>query len=305
MRLPRILITGKNGQVGYELSHLLGSWGELVALDRSQLDLTNRQSLVETVRSVKPNIIINAAAYTAVDKAESEPDLAYAINATAPGVLAEEAKRLKALVIHYSTDYVFDGSKSQPYVEEDKPNPLNTYGHSKLQGEQAIQAVGGMHIILRTSWVYGARGKNFLLTMLRLAKEKKELRIVADQIGAPTWCRTIAQTTAKILSSVISSEFSTQDPGAGVQGSALTGIYHLTSAGQTSWHGFASRILQQARSTVPVIPITTDQYPLPAQRPKNSLLDHTKLECTWNLVLPSWEKDLKACLAELDLELKK
>ena len=224
---PRILLTGKNGQVGWELQRTLAPLGEVVVLDRRQLDLSDPDQIRERVREISPDLIVNAAAYTAVDRAEAEPEPAMAVNGTAPGLLAEEAKRIGAAIIHYSTDYVFDGAKTTPYTEEDAPNPLNVYGRTKLAGEQAVQAAGVPHLILRTSWVYGMRGKNFLLTILRLAREREELKIVDDQIGAPTWSRTIAEATAQILTS-----------GAWPV-SGASGIYHLTASGSTSWYGFA------------------------------------------------------------------
>ena len=195
----KILLTGKNGQVGWELERSLQPLGQVIAFDRSGLDLASPDSIRAVIREVKPELIVNPAAYTAVDKAESEPDLAMAVNGVAPGIIAEEAKRLGAALIHYSTDYVFDGTKAEPYTEDDVPKPINVYGKTKLAGEQAVQAIGVPHLIFRTSWVYGMRGKNFLLTILRMAKEKDELRIVDDQFGAPTWSRMIAETTAQVL----------------------------------------------------------------------------------------------------------
>jgi len=258
------------------------------------MDLADPDSIRRTVREHKPNLIVNAAAYTAVDKAEEEPDLAMAINGAAPGILAEEAKRLGAVMIHYSTDYVFDGTKHEPYTEEDVPNPLNVYGKTKLAGERAIQAVGAPYLIIRTSWVYGMRGKNFLLTILRLAREREELRIVSDQIGAPTWCRMIseasAQIVAQIFSRVVPLPHSFND---------ISGIYHLTAAGQTSWYGFAKAILSHYRSSVAslphLMPIATVEYPTPAIRPKNSVLSGDKLNHKFGLSMPHWESSLKFC----------
>lgn len=291
----RILVTGRNGQVGWELLRTLAPLGEVVAPARAQLDLASPDSIVAALRDIRPGLIVNAAAYTAVDKAESEPDLAMAINGTAPGILAEEGGRLGAALIHYSTDYVFDGAAARPYTEQDEANPLNVYGRTKLAGERAVAAAGAPHLILRTSWVYGARGRNFLLTMLKLAQERDELKIVADQTGAPTWSRLIAEATAQIVA----------------QGShsgrllGESGIYHLTAAGQTSWFGFARAILDRAaakRAHRPrLIPIPATEYPLPAHRPAWSVMSNTKLVERFGLALPSWETCLELCLQELDL----
>lgn len=289
----KILLIGSNGQVGYELQRSLK--GEIIALSSQQLDLADTAAIRRTVAEIKPNLIVNAAAYTAVDKAESEPELAFAINATAPQVLAEEAQKLNALLVHYSTDYVFDGSKTGAYAETDPTNPQSVYGKSKLAGEQAIQAVGAHHLIFRTSWVYGTRGKNFLLTILRLAQERDHLRVVADQIGAPTWCRSIAEATA---STVAKWDFLTPHP------SPLTGIYHLSCGGQASWHGFAQAILQNYPKPLKVTAdkveaITTEQYPLPAKRPANSVLDNGKLAQDFGLKLPDWQEALTMAMAEI------
>jgi dTDP-4-dehydrorhamnose reductase len=288
--MTRILLTGKTGQVGYELERSLQGLGEIIALDRSQMDLSNLAQVRDVIRALKPNLIINPAAYTAVDKAESEPELAMRINGEAPGVMAEEAKKLGAAMIHYSTDYVFDGSKSTPYVETDPTGPINVYGATKLAGDQAIQAAGIPHLILRTSWVYGMRGNNFLRTILRLAQEREELRIVGDQHGAPTWCRTIADTTAHIVAQGRNAE---QPHDWWRQRS---GTYNLTSQGQTTWHGFAQAIIAHAslakRPTV--IAITTQDYPLPAKRPKYSTMSCDELIDTF-CGLPDWESALKLC----------
>ena len=301
--MSRILVTGRNGQVGFELQRRLARLGRVIAPDREQLDLADPDSIRRMVRETKPDLIVNAAAYTAVDQAESEPELALAINGVAPGILAEEAKHLGAALIHYSTDYVFDGSKSAPYTEDDAPRPISAYGRSKLAGEQAIQAVDGPHLILRTSWVYGARGKNFLLTILRLAKERAELSIVDDQFGAPTWSRAIALATGGIL------EHLGYGHPAFLQACAeKRGIYHLSAGGQTSWHGFAAAILAKAASAqpgqsdyalarVPVLKaITTEQYPTPAQRPRNSVLSNAKLHQAFGLAMPGWESSLGDCM---------
>ena len=286
----RILLTGKNGQVGWELARTLASLGEVLAPERSSLDLAVPDQIVSAVRSVRPDVVINAAAYTAVDQAESEPDRAHAINATAAGILAEEAKRAGALCIHYSTDYVFDGSKPSPYVEEDEPHPLNAYGRSKLAGERAIRGVNGPHLILRTSWVYAARGKNFLLTIRRLLRERSELRVVSDQIGAPTSASMLAEVTAELL----------RRCGVSSLGDAR-GIYHVTASGFTSWHGFATQIarLESLDSTVRIIPVTSSEYPSAARRPANSRLSTEKLSRQFGVALPSWQASLETCHATL------
>lgn len=286
----RILLTGKTGQVGYELERSLQGLGEIIALDRGQMDLSNLTQVRDVIRSVKPNLIINPAAYTAVDKAESEPELAMRINGEAPGVMAEEAKKLGAAMIHYSTDYVFDGSKNTPYVETDPTCPINVYGATKLEGEQAVQAVGIPYLILRTSWVYGMRGNNFLRTILRLAQERDELRVVADQHGAPTWCRTIADTSAYILAQSKNKRHLHD------WWQERSGIYHLTAQGQTTWYGFAQAILNHASGIKKplVTPITTQQYPLPAKRPKYGVLSSERLINGFG-ELPKWEDALRLC----------
>ena len=285
----RILLTGRNGQVGWELERTLGPLGEVIAFDRAGLDLAKPDEIVARVREVKPDVIVNPAAYTAVDKAESEPDLAMAINGTAPGILAEEAKRLGALLVHYSTDYIFDGEKEGPHVETDAPNPLSVYGTSKLAGERAIAASGADHLIFRTSWVYASRGKNFLLTILRLAREKPELRVVADQYGAPTWARDIATATALVLGR--------RPAGADIP----SGIYHLTAAGRTTWHGFARKIVELVALSTPVVPITTADYPTAAKRPMNSVLDGTRLQQAFRIGLPVWGHSVELCAAHAPL----
>lgn len=307
----KILLTGKNGQVGWELQRTLAPLGQVVTMDHQTMDLSNPDSIRSVIREVKPDLIVNPAAYTAVDKAESEPELAMAVNGIAPGIMAEEAKKLGAAMIHYSTDYVFDGSKTSPYAEEDIPNPINVYGKTKLAGEQAIQAVGIPHLILRTSWVYGMRGRNFLLTILRLAKERDELRIVDDQIGAPTWSRMIAEATAQIiaqsasplmydLSRPLSRCKSESREGGAPRPSLLTqysGVYNLTAAGRTSWCGFTQEILENAQAGTRVIPIPTTDYPLPAPRPLLSLLSDDKLAKTFSMNLPAWDDSLALCMA--------
>jgi dTDP-4-dehydrorhamnose reductase len=286
-----ILVTGKNGQVGQALLRSLAGLDEIVALDRSQLDLADLDAVRYTVQTLRPDLIINAAAYTAVDAAETDVALAMRINAEAPGALAEEAKKIGATLIHYSTDYVFDGSKEGAWTEDDLPAPLSVYGRSKLAGEQAIAASGAAHLILRTSWVYGLEGKNFLLTMLRLAQSRHELSIVNDQHGAPTWSHTIAQATADIV----------RRAGSGAQRAAYfsrhAGLYHLSAGGQTSWFGFAQAIFAHpAVQSHPLLhPIPTADYPLPASRPKNSVLDTTKFQQTFGS-LPQWDTALSQCL---------
>ncbi len=297
--MRKILLTGKNGQVGWELQRTLAPLGEVVAVDQQEMDLVDPVSVRKIIREIRPGLIVNAAAYTAVDKAESEPDLAMAINGVAPGIMAEEAKRLNAAIVHYSTDYVFNGSKKSQYSEDDIPNPLNVYGKTKLAGEQAIQAVGVPHLILRTSWVYGAHGKNFLLTILRLARERSELKIVDDQIGAPTWSRMLAEVTAQMLS-----QFYPPASGASVSVADISGLYHVVSSGLTSWYGFARKILEiessrTARVVPKLIPIPTIDFPLPARRPLNSGMSIEKLKHVCGLVLPAWEESLLLCMDEI------
>ncbi|WP_076590921.1 dTDP-4-dehydrorhamnose reductase [Herminiimonas arsenitoxidans] len=293
----KILLTGGTGQVGYELERTLQGLGEIVTLDRSQMDLSNLDQVRDVIRTIKPQLIVNPAAYTAVDLAERETDLAMRINAEAPEVMAIEAKKLGAAMIHYSTDYVFDGDKVESYTEEDTPNPQSVYGRSKLAGELAIQASGIPHLILRTSWVYGARGKNFLLTVRRLAQERDELRIVADQLGAPTWCRTIAEATAHAL--IQMQRYSGTQKDADLDQDVWLsrgGLYHLTAQGSTSWHGFTQAIVAHASMLKKplVTPITTQDYPLPAKRPHNSLLSCERFMQTF-CGLPTWDDALKLC----------
>jgi dTDP-4-dehydrorhamnose reductase len=284
------------GQVGWELRHKLACQGRVISVEYPEVDLSQPDSIRKVIRTVAPKVIVNAAAYTAVDKAESEPELAIAINGTAPGILAEEAKRLGSLLVHYSTDYVYDGSKQGAYVETDTPNPVNVYGKTKLAGDLAIESVGGDYLILRTSWVYGARGNNFLLTMLRLAKERTELKIVDDQIGAPTSSECIAQATADILAQVLAPSALSSDE--------RRGVYNLTNAGETSWFGFAKTLLacsaESSGFTVPnLIPIPTSEFPRPAQRPANSRLCCGRLEETFGLSMPNWEDALSLVLETL------
>ncbi|HCN45817.1 MAG TPA: dTDP-4-dehydrorhamnose reductase [Pseudomonas sp.] len=284
----KILISGQQGQVSRELQARLGDLGRLHVLGRDQLDLAHPERIAEQVRAIAPDLIINAAAHTAVDQAESEPELAFAINAKAPGIFAEEAVRLGIPLIHYSTDYVFDGSKQGRYTEDDATNPLGVYGQSKLAGEQAIAAVGGQHLILRTSWVYSTHGRNFLLTMQRLLQEKPELRVVADQIGAPTWAGTIANSTRQLI----------ERWQAGQTGA--WGVYHLTAEGETSWFGFAQAIGEQLKAQgkpcANLVPIASSEYPTPARRPLNSRLDCSRLQREWNVSQPDWHQALIDCL---------
>lgn len=291
---PTILVTGVNGQVGYELLRSLQGLGRVVGCDRSALDLDDPDAIRRVVREVKPTIIVNPAAYTAVDKAETDVRGARRLNAEAPRLLAEEAKQLGAALIHYSTDYVFDGTKDAPYVETDATNPQNVYGRTKLEGEQAITASGCDHLIFRTSWVYGRRGKNFLLTMLRLGAERPELRVVVDQIGAPTWSNTIATTTAHI----VTQGFAAQRAGDYAWWRERSGVYNLTSGGATSWHGFTQAILgiSMGETAPNVLPISASEYPVPAKRPANSRLAGDKLADTFGLHLPTWDEALRLCL---------
>ena len=287
-----ILISGKTGQVAVELQKHLAGLGNLIVLGRDVLDLSQPEQIRAQVRAHKPDLIIIAAAHTAVDQAESEPELAFAINATAPGVFAEEAAALGIPLIHYSTDYVFDGSKPAPYTEDDATNPLGVYGKSKLAGELAIAASGARHLILRTSWVYSTHGKNFLLTMQRLLQERPELRVVADQIGAPTWAGTLAQSTRALIERWHAGE------------AGAWGTYHLTARGETSWFGFAQAIAEdliaQGKPCATLEAIPTRAYPTPAPRPLNSRLDCGRLEREWHIILPDWRRALSECLIEQD-----
>jgi dTDP-4-dehydrorhamnose reductase len=283
----KILLTGASGQVGYELRRSLQALGEVVAVDRARMDLADLDQVRDVVREVRPQLIVNPAAYTAVDRAESEPVLAYRVNAEAPGVMAREAALLGAAMVHYSTDYVFDGTKEGAYVETDPTGPINVYGKTKLAGEEAIAAAGIPHLILRTSWVYGMRGSNFLLTMLRLARERESLRVVADQTGAPTWSRTIADSTAVVLAQA--------QVGGPAWWERHSGIYHLSSRGSTAWSGFTEEIIARAGLSCAVQPITTAEYPTPARRPANSRLDCAKLTGHF-CALPAWRDALDLCM---------
>lgn len=290
----RILITGGAGQVGWELRRTLAIFGEVVAPSRDILDLASAQSIVTAVRGVRPDLIVNAAAYTAVDTAESEPGLALKINGEAPRILAEEAALRNAALIHYSTDYVFDGRKAAPYREDDEAAPINIYGRTKLAGEQGVMAAGAAHLIFRTSWVYGSRGRNFLLTMLSLGSDRRELKVVDDQFGAPTSARLIAEATAGTIAMHYSGGNLDID-----RFREKGGLYHLTAAGRTTWFGFAQAILTGKEGMAKVLPIPTSGYPTPAPRPQNSVLDNSKLEKQFGLTLPDWKVGLQLCLEEL------
>jgi dTDP-4-dehydrorhamnose reductase len=290
MNLPIILVIGKIGQVGWELRRTLAALGRIVAVDFPEIDLTNPDSITKWVRETRPQVIVNAAAYTAVDKAETDFDRCNRINGIAPGIIAEEAKNASALLMHYSTDYVYDGSKTTAYTESDLPNPLGAYGRSKLAGDNAIIQVDGSHLIFRLCWVYGARGQNFMLTIMRLAREREQLRIVRDQFGCPTWSRMIAETTALALRQALLAN----DP------AAFKGLYHLAASGQTTWHGFADAIVRlmpaEGKKCKSIEGITTAEYPLPAKRPAYSVLSCEKLKATFGLQLPDWEEGLKEVL---------
>lgn len=291
-----ILLTGANGQVGWELRRALSPLGQVAAVDSKAMDLADPDAIRRVLAEVRPRLIVNPAAYTAVDKAEAEPHLARKVNAEAPGLLAEVAAKTGALLVHYSTDYVFDGSGDAPWKEDDPTGPLNVYGATKLAGEQAIAATGCRHLIFRTSWVYGARGANFLLTMGRLMRERPELKIVADQVGAPTWCRGLADATAHVLAQWLS-------PARGADKPEPWGVYHMTHGGETSWHGFAQAILELEGLEAPprLLPIPSGDYPTPARRPLNSRLDNGKLERTFGIRLPAWRTALKLCLDKADV----
>lgn len=301
----KLLITGANGQVGWQLQRTLAPLGEVVALTRAECDLANPGQAASVVADLKPDILLNAAAYTAVDKAESEPELAHTVNALAPGRMAETVAKWNGLIIHYSSDYVFDGSKQEPYVEDDATGPLNVYGRTKLAGEQAIVESGCPHLIVRTSWVYDIRGKNFLRTVLHLAREREELRMVDDQNGAPTWARAIAEATAAIVA-----HYQTHRR----RGERKYGIYHLTAAGSTTWAEFARTILNEYDQLLAwpadfgefsgplkakkVVPISSHTYKTAAERPLNSRLSNLKLKRDFGLQLPDWQQLLR--LAMLD-----
>jgi dTDP-4-dehydrorhamnose reductase len=279
----KVLLTGRSGQVGYELARLLPSMGDVVSTGRADVDLADADAIRRVVRAAKPQLVVNAAAYTAVDKAESEAELAMRINGAAPGVLAEEAKRLGALLVHYSTDYVFDGTKSTAYVEDDAPNPLSVYGSSKLAGERAIRDSGCRHLILRTSWVYGPRGKNFFLTIARKASAGERLRVVADQRGVPTTSAFLAGKTLALLAK------------------DANGLLHLVPAGETTWYDFAREIVRAAGSRSEVQPITTGEFPAAARRPANSVLDNRKATAVLGAPMPDWRTLLDAVRESAEL----
>jgi dTDP-4-dehydrorhamnose reductase len=301
MRFKKILLTGVNGQVGHALQSQLADFN-VTALSRTDLDLSNQDGIRRVIRDTKPDLIINPAAYTDVDKAEREPELAYAINALAPKVMAEEASKHNSAIIHFSTDYVYDGTKKTPYFETDLTNPISVYSKSKLAGEDAIRRVGIPHLILRSSWIYGAYGKNFLKTILRLAGERDSLRIVADQFGAPTSSKSIADAIFDLMDK--------WQP----QVESQTGVYHLSNAGSTSWHGFSCEIVNEYNalrnvrgwpalktSIENITAITTNEYPTPAVRPLNSRMDNSKLKAVFDIELSSWQDSLKQVMQELEL----
>lgn len=294
----RILLLGKDGQVGWELQRALAPLGQLVALGRREADLGNPESLRACVRDARPDVIVNAAAYTAVDKAESDVEAAHLVNAVAPGVLAEEAAACGAWLVHYSTDYVFDGSKEGAWVESDPTNPLSVYGRTKCEGEERIHASGACHLILRTSWVFAPRGRNFAKTMLRLAKEREQLKVVADQHGAPTGAELLADATALALHRIDS---------LGKDALALSGTYHLAASGHTTWHAYACHVIEQALARGAVLkagpgallPIAAGAFPTPAVRPANSRLDCSKFCTSFSLAMPDWRHHVNRLIAEL------
>ena len=293
----KILLIGKNGQLGWELNRSLLHLGHIIALDRSALDLSQTEDLRNKINEIRPDVIVNAAAYTAVDRAEEDESLAMAINGTAPGILAEESKRHNALLIHFSTDYVFDGAKEGAYTEDDEPAPVNAYGRSKLAGEQAIQLSGCDYLIFRTSWVYASRGNNFLLTILKLVQERDSISVVGDQFGSPTWAKLIAGATCHC---VFMSSAQRQS------GQFNSGLFHLTSSGSTTWHGFAEAIVDTAADSFEllttvgnIVSIPTTEFPTPAMRPKNSILSSSSLEGRFGIVMPDWKECLQLCIEEL------
>jgi dTDP-4-dehydrorhamnose reductase len=293
---PRILITGARGQLGTELRRSLAGMGEVIAADRTSLDLFSEEQIRNAVSQASPDFIVNAAAYTAVDKAESETDRAHAINAVAPRILAEEALRRNAVLVHYSTDYVFNGGKRAPWTEDDQTGPLNAYGAGKLAGEEGIQQIGGRYLILRTSWVYGPHGNNFLLTMLRLGRERDQLKIVDDQIGSPTTSMVLADTTRTILDGIAAGRFGSEE--------SWAGLYHLTCSGSVSWCGFAQAIFERAGTLLDgkmpaVTPIPSSEYPTPARRPHYSVLSCDRLQQRFGVQLPPWQSALDAVIQEL------
>jgi dTDP-4-dehydrorhamnose reductase len=301
----KIVIVGRNGQLAWEAKQRFQGLGQIICVGRPEFDLLDLNGVREEIRRIKPSVILNAAAYTAVDQAESEPEAAMKINSEAPAVLAEEAKRLGALFITYSTDYVFDGKSAAPYSESDSTAPLNVYGASKLSGERAVKAVGGNHLIFRTSWVYGVRGKNFLKTILKLAEERPELRIVDDQVGAPTWSRDLADATRNVLEHLVAQSSSARTS-IGEVLDDRRGIYHMTAGGRVSWYGFAAAIVEEMERRglsqgrlAKVMPIPSRQYPTPAARPHNSRLCNDKLKNAFGVTLPQWRESLAVVMDEL------
>jgi dTDP-4-dehydrorhamnose reductase len=292
-----IVVFGLNGQVGWNLRRTLACLGNVIAVGPPDVDFRNHDSVIAILRQSKPAVIVNAAAYTAVDECEAREDIAFAVNATAAGIIAEEAKRQKSLLVHYSSDYVFDGKKPESYQETDAPNPLNVYGRTKLAGDVAVQAAGGEYIVFRTSWVYGARGKNFLLTILRLARERSELRIVSDQIGAPTSSGFIAQATAAVLAQMLL-------PNGLGRLDGRNGIYNLTNSGATSWCGFAEASLRAAATRMgmsmpKLVPVPSSEHPSPAARPANSRLCGGKIESVFGIHAPHWTESLALVIDEI------
>ncbi|WLR92970.1 dTDP-4-dehydrorhamnose reductase [Shinella zoogloeoides] len=292
----RILLTGKNGQVGFELQRALAPLGELIAVDRSECDLESETSLREAIRRAEPDVIVNPAAYTAVDRAEGEAERAHAVNAHAPGIIGAEAARRRALVVHYSTDYVFDGTATGRYAEDAMTGPQGVYGQSKLAGEKALSVSGARYLVFRTSWVFGAHGANFAKTMLRLAAERDELKVVADQVGAPTSAALIADVTAHAIRQAVRDGDGAADD-----------IYHLAAGGETNWHAYACYVIEAARragrpvrvAADAILPISTEDYPTPARRPANSRLDTAKLQQTFGLTLPHWQSGLDHVLQQI------
>jgi dTDP-4-dehydrorhamnose reductase len=311
---PTILLTGKTGQLGAELNRLLPKLGEVISPDRNELDLREPDKIREVMRNVKPQLVVNAAAYTAVDAAETDEATAFTVNAEAPRLLALEAKKVGALLVHFSTDYVFDGSKKSPYLETDHPNPINAYGRTKLAGEEAIRNSGRAHLIFRTSWIYATHGKNFLRTILRLATEREELKIVDDQVGAPTCALDLAEATTRILAGIVAA------PSSKLAFQQVAGTYHITAAGQTTWYEFAKTILEKASAisrehgwltsathgrpliAKHIVPIPSEQFRSPTSRPQYSVLSNSRLSQTFDVALPDWATQLRRCLAATSAE---